>query len=173
MRVLSWCQVKQMNASRIVIRKALPSDCDKLLQMMIKLAEFEGYLKDFSVTRSELEKRLFQKKDFQVLIAQANGSVAGMLVYYWLPFSYDLKPWAYMKELFVEDDYRSMGLGKMLMKNFARECVKNGCSKIRWDVLSANDPAKNFYISLGANLANEWLLFTMNKQNICSLADIE
>lgn len=75
-----------------VIRHAQRSDIAALLSMMTALAKFEGYAEKFRVTATELEIRLFNHQDFKVLIAELAGQPLGMLVYYHLPFSYDLKP---------------------------------------------------------------------------------
>jgi N-acetylglutamate synthase-like GNAT family acetyltransferase len=88
-----------------VIRHAQRSDIAALLSMMTALAKFEGYAEKFRVTATELADQPL-----------------GMLVYYHLPFSYDLKPWVYMMELFVYEPMRSAGIGKKLMQHFINDC---------------------------------------------------
>lgn len=154
----------------VTVRHAERRDCDELLSMMIRLAEFEGYADGFRVTKPELEKRLFDAKDFCVLIAEVDGRVSGMLVYYFLPFTYDLTPWVMIKELFVNDGYRSRGIAKSLMAALAKVCVEQGSQKIRWDVLSSNIRAKRFYESLGAELSDAWELYGMGEKAIAALS---
>ena len=137
---------------------------------MLELAKFEGYADKFVVTQSDLEERLINNKDFSILVAEVDSKITGILVYYTLPFTYDLKPWLYIKELFIDADYRSLGLGKKLMHGLAIEAKKLGCTKIRWDVLSSNEAAKAFYQSLGAKLVF-CLLFNLYYHKISTLAD--
>ncbi|MDO9519271.1 MAG: GNAT family N-acetyltransferase [Pseudohongiella sp.] len=143
----------------MIIRNAQRSDIAALLSMMKALAVFEGYADKFRVTAPELEKRLFDHRDFDVLVADHYGQACGMLVYYRLPFSYDLKPWVYMKELFVREHMRSAGVGKKLMQSFIAGCKQQGVAKIRFDVLSSNERAQKFYKWLGAEATIEWQLF--------------
>lgn len=152
-------------------RQAELKDSKKILSLMIDLAEFEGYADQFIVTLNDLDKRLFKNKDFCVLVSEVDQQVVAILVYYYLPFTYDLKPWIYIKELFVDQQYRSLGLGKQLMIKLAKEAIENKCSKIRWDVLSTNLKATKFYQSLGAKHDKEWLLFNMDEANLKKLAN--
>lgn len=154
----------------VTIRQAERRDSEELLSMMIQLAEFEGYADGFRVTKPELEKRLFEDKDFCVLIAEVDGRASGMLVYYYLPFTYDLRPWVMIKELFVKDECRSRGVAKRLMTALAKVCVEQGSQKIRWDVLSSNVNAKRFYESLGAESSDTWELYGMGDKAIAALS---
>ncbi|MCL6415025.1 GNAT family N-acetyltransferase [Aestuariirhabdus sp. Z084] len=159
-------------ANQLQIRYAQPVDNARLLQLMRQLAEFEGYLEQFAVTGPELQQRLFDRQEFSVLVAQADDQLAGMLVYYHIPFTYDLTPWIQLKELYVVDAYRSKGVGRALMRRLARECAHEGGKKIRWDVLAANEKAKGFYRSLGARPETEWELFSMTDKVMAELAGI-
>ncbi|MBU6955841.1 GNAT family N-acetyltransferase [Hahella sp. HN01] len=153
-----------------VIRPARLEDGPRLLSMMRQLAEFEGYAEDFAVTLKELERRLFVNRDFGVYVAESDGLAVGMLVYYSLPFTYDLTPWIYVKELFIEQQYRYLGLGGKLMTALARECLRKGGRKIRWDVLTTNEPAAMFYRSQGAKCEDNWRIFSLNASDISKLA---
>lgn len=161
------------DAVGITIRHAERRDSDELLSMMIQLAEFEGYADGFRVTKPELEKRLFESEDFCVLIAEVDGRASGMLVYYYLPFTYDLTPWVMIKELFVKNECRSRGVAKRLMTALAKVCVEQGSRKIRWDVLSSNIKAKRFYESLGAESSDTWELYGMGEKAIAALSSGE
>ena len=146
---------------QIIIRPAQRSDLAALLSMMKALARFEGYADQFRVTAPELEKRLFDYRDFEVLVAERYDKPCAMLVFYRLPFTYDLKPWIYIKELFVQEDERCRGTGRELMKALISECHQRGVSKIRWDVLTSNVRAQAFYQSLGGKVADDWLIHTL------------
>lgn len=130
----------------VVIRPAQPDDCAAILLLMRELARFEGYESEFKVTEAALADGLFEQRKFHVLVASYNGSLVGLLTYYFLPFTYDLSPWIYIKELYVGDDYRSRGIGKALMNAVVDICRENRGTKIRWDVLAENRAARNFIL---------------------------
>ena len=143
------------------IRRAQPGDEPRLLLLMQALAEFEGYLSAFCVTEQALTEVMFQTGQVQALVAEDQQQLIAMLVFYQLPFSYDLKPWWYIKELYVKPAYRSQQLGQQLMQQLIRDCQAQGGSKIRWDVLSTNQRAKAFYQSQGGAHDQQWELFSL------------
>lgn len=160
-----------MTELSIDVREAQPKDLTELLELMIRLADFESYRDKFSVTQEDLEQRLFMQKDFHVLVAESENQLVGMLVYYYLPFTYDLKPWIYIKELFVNAEFRAMKTGQKLMQALAIEAKRVDATKIRWDVLNTNEPAQKFYSSLGAQADKEWALYGLSKPAITKLAE--
>jgi len=159
-----------MTEGFLLVRDAQHKDSARLTELMRCLAELEGYLDQFCVTQAELDQRLFKQNDVHVLVAEHDKQIIGMLVYYYLPFTYDLKPWIYIKELYVEPQYRSMKAGRNLMQALAKKSIQKGVSKIRWDVLSTNKPAKDFYQSLGAEAEDQWALYSLTKKAIQNLA---
>ncbi|WP_444929087.1 GNAT family N-acetyltransferase [Microbulbifer sp. SSSA002] len=148
------------------IRNAKPTDTRQLLTMMRGLARFEGYLAELKLTEQELTERLFKRVDFQCFVAEQNGVAIGYLVYYVLPFSYDLTPWLWVKELYVADstEHRRKGVGKALMGYLIQEAHKRGSAKIKWEVLSSNINAKAFYRQLGASQEKKWEVWSLNLQ---------
>lgn len=114
---------------QLIVRPARPDDCTAILAMMRELARFEGYESEFRVTEKALHDGLFEQRQFHVLTASREGAVVGLLTYYFLPFTYDLSPWIYIKELYADKNYRSQGVGSALMKQLAAICRENGGSK--------------------------------------------
>lgn len=159
-----------MRKSAVSIRPPRFHECDKILGLMKDLAEFEGYLDKFVVTKATLEQLLFKEKSIGILVAEVNDNLIGILVYYYLPFSYDLTNWIYIKELYISPDYRGMSIGKQLMIHLAKICTCKGGRKIRWDVLSSNQSARRFYESLGAIHEDNWKLYSLSNKSIEKLA---
>lgn len=157
----------------IRVRAAQRADAQQVLALMFALAEFEGYSADFRVTLDELIQRCFVRHDFQVLVADRGGELLGMLVYYEQPFTYDLKPWLVIKELYVRDSSRGAGVGRMLMKSVARHCHLQGGSRLRWEVLTDNLPAQHFYGSLGAQPNAGWQTWQIGGAALRELALVD
>lgn len=147
--------------NRVQIRWAKPGDEGELLVLMKALAKFEGYIDQFAVTEADLSRVLFQEPSTQVLVAQVEQTLVGMLVFYRLPFTYDMKPWWLMKELYVDEQYRSLGIGEQLFQALKAYAQAEGGSRIRWDVLSTNLPAQRFYQRQGARHNDQWQLYDL------------
>lgn len=154
------------------IREALPGDTNALLKLMRGLAEFEGYLDRFAVDEAALKHHAFKKKSFTALVAeQYDKQIAGMLVYYFLPFTYDLTPWLFIKELYVEPEFRGQAIGEQLLQTAALACEQRGGQKMVWSVLANNTQAQRFYQRLGAKHDVAWLPFGMNNNSIKALTN--
>ncbi|AZB11870.1 N-acetyltransferase [Chryseobacterium sp. G0162] len=126
---------------------------------MEQLAVFENYMDSFEITPEIVKESGFQKTppDFYCLVAENEDQMAGMLVYYFLPYTAQNKPAIYMKELYVEEKYRGQKIGEQLMNALKMEAVKNNCSQIKWTVAPWNKSGQKFYERLGAKENKDWL----------------
>src|SRR5215472_6976709 len=107
------------------IRKAVEADIPSLLPLMRELAEFEKYSNDFAITEAVLREQGFRRSppDFHCLIAEEDSRLVGFLVYYFVPFTYRAKPNLIVKELYIAEQHRSRGVGKLLMQAVAKEAA--------------------------------------------------
>ncbi|UYZ76247.1 GNAT family N-acetyltransferase [Moraxella bovis] len=78
------------------------------------MAVFEHYIDSFAITPDIVKEKGIDKNppDFYCLVADDNGTIAGMLVYYFLPYTAQNCPAIYMKELYVDENFRSQKVGK-------------------------------------------------------------
>ncbi len=153
--------------SKMIIRHAVKEDCAELLELMKKLAVFEDYIDDFTVTKQDLLAHGFSNRPtFTAIVADHKSSeisqeLQGYLVYYMIPFTYNLKPTLFIKELYVNKKSRGKSIGKQLMKYAIKDAKEKGCGRMKWDVLSDNIPAQSFYKSLGAKYDQRWQGFVL------------
>ncbi len=83
------------------------------------------------------------------------------LVYYLIPFTYDLKPTLFIKELYVDESARGQNIGRKLMQRAIADAKEKNCGRLKWDVLSDNIKAQSFYKSLGAKHDARWQGFVL------------
>ncbi|MEW9799720.1 GNAT family N-acetyltransferase [Alteromonas sp. CYL-A6] len=152
----------------VKVRKAEREDCDQILELMKKLAEFEGYIDQFKVTVTDLEKLCIDEKKFYILVADVDNNLEGMLVYFFQPFTYDLSPWVVVKELFVTANQRGIGIGEKLMRQAIKDCLSVGGTKLKLEVLANNERAIRLYQKLGAKLETDWKKMSFEPQRLLS-----
>ena len=156
----------------MLIRKAVEADVSKLLVLMRELARFEEYIDAFAITAETLVEQGFRRAppDFQCFVAEEDGELLGMLVYYFIPFTYRAKPNVIVKELYVSETARGRGIGRSLMRAVANEAVKGGSGAIKWYVANWNSSGIDFYERLGAKANRDWLEFEMSEELFRQLA---
>jgi GNAT superfamily N-acetyltransferase len=148
-----------MENKEIIIRKAVETDSEKVWMLMRDLAVFEKYIDVFAITPEIVKESGFGKNppDFYCIVAEDNCEIVGILVYYFLPYTTQNRPAIYMKELYVNDQYRGAQIGEKLMIELKKEAELNNCKQIKWTVACWNDKGKNFYEHLGAKENTEWI----------------
>jgi GNAT superfamily N-acetyltransferase len=167
---MAVCEGSSMR--RLAVRKAIEADVPNLLPLMCDLAEFERYADDFAVNEEVLREQGFRHSppDFHCLIAEERGELVGLLVYYFVAFTYRAKPNLIIKELYVPGRHRSRGIGKLLIKAVAREAEKAGCGMIKWWVAKWNERGIEFYERLGAKIDSDWHEFQLSEKAFRDLA---
>jgi len=56
--------------------------------------------------------------------------------------------------------------------HLAKIAVENNCGRYQWQVLDWNEPAIEFYTSLGAEMMKEWLTMRVDGEALKKLAGI-
>ena len=140
--------------------------------LMRALAEFEQYIDVFAVTEDVLRQQGFRQDppDFQALVADMDGLLVGMLVFYLVPFTATARPTLYIKELYVTEGTRGQHIGEHLMRAAAREAAQRGCGGMRWTVANWNEAGQRFYERLGAQANPVWIDYGLSGAALTALA---
>jgi len=148
----------------IIIRKAEEKDSEKVYVLMEKLAVFEKYIDSFTITSEIVKESGFRKNppDFYCIVAEDKDEIAGILVYYFLPYTAQNRPAIYMKELYVDENHRGKKIGEQLMNALKKEAEKHNCKQIKWTVAPWNKDGQRFYERLGATENKDWLNYEWN-----------
>jgi GNAT superfamily N-acetyltransferase len=159
------------NGGRPTIRDAVPGDVGQLLSFVRGLAEYEREQHQVMATEADLAEALFgsDPKVF-ALVAENAGTVAGMLIYFVSFSTWTGRHGLYVEDLFVVHGQRRQGTGKALLAALAARAVQIGSPRIEWVVLDWNQPAIDFYLSLGALPMDEWRTFRLSADALSDLA---
>ena len=99
--------------SDIVIRPAVAADCPAMFELVQDLAAFEDGLDQVVNTPAQFTQD-FTDGLFGALLAEANGQVVGMGLYYWRYSTWNGKI-LYLEDLMVQQQWQGQGIGKQLM----------------------------------------------------------
>jgi GNAT superfamily N-acetyltransferase len=161
-----------MEVSDPRIRRVEPADVGSVVGLVHELAAYERAASDCTLVEPQLEAALFG--DVPSLfghVAVVDHQVVGCSLWF-LNFS----TWRgvhgiYLEDLIVRSTHRRTGLGRALLVELARECVRHGYARLEWAVLDWNEPSIGFYRSLGAASQDEWSIFRLADAGLARLAE--
>ncbi|MBU3707254.1 MAG: GNAT family N-acetyltransferase, partial [Mycobacterium sp.] len=73
-------------------------------------------------------------------------------------------------DLFVREGFRRRGLARALLAELARECVRNGYSRLGWAVLEWNTDAIALYDAVGGRPMQEWITYRVSGPALSELS---
>lgn len=153
----------------IEIKQASEKDLDLILNFIKKLAEYENLSSSVVATTELLKEWLFEKEKAYVLIAYYNLKPVGFALYFYNFSTFLGKCGIYLEDLFVDVEYRNMGIGKAMIKKLAAIAYENGFERIDWVCLKDNCSSIDIYKRIGAKTKDEWLLHRLEKNDIKNL----
>lgn len=145
----------------LAIREADESDIPLILRFIRALADYEKLAHEVVATEEQLRATLFERRHAEVLIAEWDSRPAGFALFFHNYSTFLARPGIYLEDLFVDPEYRGRGIGKALLERLARLANQRGCGRVEWSVLDWNQPAIDFYKSLGAHPKDEWTVFQL------------
>ncbi len=142
----------------IKIRKAVASDCQRMLELVKELALFEKAPDAVTVTLEHFIETGFGKNPvWQALVAtDSSDTIVGISLWY-LRYSTWKGLMLYLEDLVVTESCRGKGIGKLLFESTVKEARRLGVCGMMWQVLDWNRPAIEFYKKYGAEISSEWL----------------
>jgi GNAT superfamily N-acetyltransferase len=153
------------------IRAAQPADAPRILDLIRALAAYERAPDAVVATEADILRHGFGPRPlFHCLIAEWNDQPAGFALYFFNYSTWTGQPGIHLEDLFVYPELRGKGIGKALLTRVAAIAVENQCSRYQWDVLDWNQPAIDFYHSLGARFLDEWRIMRVEGDALAHLA---
>ncbi|KAJ1800510.1 acetyltransferase [Coemansia sp. RSA 2399] len=164
----------------IKIRSAVERDVPVILGFVKRLAAYEKAAPhEVEATEDLLVQNLFGPHPYaHVLLASVNSNnnneeqVAGFALYFFNFSTWKGRPGLYLEDLFVDSEFRGLGIGKRLLIQLAAVAKERECGRMEWVVLDWNEPAIKFYESLGAQKMSEWIINRVAGQALSDLAEM-
>jgi GNAT superfamily N-acetyltransferase len=121
---------------------------------------------------ADVERTLFAEgAPARALMCLLDGKAIGYAVYFYSYSTWLGKNGIYLEDLYVTPEHRGIGAGRDLLRHLAREAVANGCGRLEWSVLDWNQPAIDFYQSIGALPQDEWVRYRMAGDALVNFAE--
>lgn len=152
------------------IRPATLADCGIILRFIQGIAAYEKLSHQVEATEEKIAAHLFGSKAMaECLLAFESGVPVGFALFFHNYSTFVSKPGIYLEDLFIEPHYRGKGYGKALLLKLVALAADRNCGRVEWSVLDWNQPAIDFYKSLGAVAMDEWTVFRLGELEIKNL----
>ncbi len=154
------------------IRQARPTDANAIYDMIYELAVYEKAPEEVVTTADEIRATLFgEGSKTEALICEIDGKIAGYAVFFTSYSTWLGRNGIYMEDLYISPDFRGQGAGKALLKHIAQCAVQRKCGRLEWSVLDWNQPAIDFYLSIGALPQSEWVRYRLDGEALQKFAE--
>ena len=140
--------------NKIQLRFGKKDDLKDLLHLVKLLADFENASHKVT-TDIEHYQEQFANGLFRFLVAEEEGKVVGIALFYW-SFSTWKGKMMYLEDFVVLPEYRSSGIGQRLFDEFIKISKDEGAKLVKWQVLDWNEGAIRFYERNLASIQKEW-----------------
>jgi GNAT superfamily N-acetyltransferase len=142
------------------VRSANPDDVALIFSFIQRKAEFDRSVGAFSgvlqVSKDKIQKTLFGTIPFSyVLLAESSRFEIGFALYGFRYSSFVGQPSIWLDDLYVDEEWRSQGVGAVLMNQLAQIAKENNCTHLAWNADARNTRGLSFYHRLGAEITEQ------------------
>ena len=143
-----------------------------MLALIRELAEYERSPESAVATEEDLLREGFGAQPrFKCVIAEWNGEPAGFALYFYNFSTWTGRAGIYLEDLFVRPAHRRKGIGRDLFRYLAAKTREENLCRLNWQVLNWNQPAIDFYLSLGASPLTDWETMRLSGDALQALAE--
>jgi GNAT superfamily N-acetyltransferase len=137
---------------------------DEFVRMIHGLADYEHLRGPDAAAIERLRQDAFGPRPrFEAAFAVDDSGVAvGYAVWFETYSTFLGKPTMFLEDLFVREEGRESGAGRMLFEHVRELGAQRGCARMSWNVLHWNSLARDFYHRRGAEWVNDWLLYSIS-----------
>ncbi|AOE85244.1 GNAT family N-acetyltransferase [Pseudomonas sp. TCU-HL1] len=154
------------------IRPAHPDDAQQILDFIIELAVYERAGHEVIASVEDIRRTLFaENAPSRSLICLRDGRPIGYAVYFYSYSTWLGRNGIYLEDLYITPEQRGTGAGRRLLREIAREARANDCGRLEWSVLDWNQPAIDFYRSIGALPQDEWVRYRLDGDALREFAE--
>jgi GNAT superfamily N-acetyltransferase len=156
----------------VTLRPATEADVAVVLRFIRDLSVYEKLEHLVVATEDDLRRWLFGRDAVAEVVLAFEGDEAAGFALFFRNFSTFLgRPGIYLEDLFVREASRGRGIGTSLLTHLAGIARERGYGRVEWAVLDWNQPAIDFYRSLGATLMDDWRICRLTGEALDALAD--
>ncbi|WP_130536658.1 GNAT family N-acetyltransferase [Thiomicrorhabdus indica] len=131
----------------IKIRPAETNDIADMVNLLKLLFSIEADFNFSSINTAQGLKEIINDDNRYALVACSGDKIIGMCTAQWVYSTATGGKSAWVEDVVIHSDFRKKGIGKSMMAELQKWCVKNGCNRIQLVYDLDNHSAIEFYQS--------------------------
>lgn len=153
------------------IRSATILDVSTIFELIKALADYERLSHLVTGNPELLKEHLFGQRHYvEAIVAEWETQIVGFALFFPNYSTFLTKPGIYLEDLFVLPEYRRRGIGKAMLIYLAHLALERDAGRLEWTVLDWNQPAIDFYESMGASILPDWRICRVTGEALSQLA---
>ncbi|QHL88092.1 GNAT family N-acetyltransferase [Nibribacter ruber] len=151
----------------LTIRKGTPDDLAAVHALIVELAVFEKAPDEVTNSLQDMHQDGFGEQpifEFYVADSEEEG-IVGIALYYTAYSTWKGKM-LFLEDIVITERHRRKGFGRLLFNAVVEAAKAGNYKRMKWQVLDWNEPAINFYRSIGAQLDGEWINCNLSQEQI-------
>lgn len=155
----------------LTLRMATEDDYAPLHRYSNILGVFQKMSPDKLVITPERMKEMLKDKTLESIIAELDGEIAGVGLFYIMPSGFSGKEVIFLHIFYVEEHLQHEGIGKAIMVYLSKLALERNIERLEWLCLDWNEPAKQFYYDIGAQEIDIVKTFRLSPEGMQKLVD--
>ncbi len=152
-----------MDDKKIEIRFAREDESGIVLELIRGLAVYEKMEDEMTATEEQIHETLFVNREAEVLLAQYKGKPVGFALFFHTYSTFLGKAGLYLEDLFIKEEARGKGIGKLFFKYLAKIALERGYGRMEWCCLDWNQKSIDFYIHMGAKVLDDRRIYRITE----------
>ena len=158
--------------TQFAIRPATSLDVGHIQAMILELAVFEKLEHLVVSTEALLHEGLFgARPSCEAIIGEEDGQVVSFALFFHNFSTFLTRKGLYLEDLYVLQSHRGKGYGTKMLARLAQIAVERECGRFEWSVLDWNEPAIQFYKSMGADVMPDWRICRLTGDTLTAMAE--
>ena len=151
-----------MENKDINIRFAQETESEVILELIRGLAAYENMEDEVAATKEQIHETIFVNRDAEVLLAEYKEKIVGFALFFHTYSTFLGKTNIYLEDLFVKEEARGKGIGRLFFRHLAKIAIDKGYGRIEWCCLDWNQKSIEFYKHMGAEVLDDRRIYRIS-----------
>jgi len=138
---------------------------------MQKLGTYQKMQEHITATEDGIKKLLTEQKG-EVLFGDYDCETVGFIYFYQNSSAFTGQSGLYIDGFLIDTALRGKGLGGIMLAFISKLALERGCKRLEWGCLDWNQPAIDFYRTIGAYSLDEMTIFRLSPDQLAKNAGL-